>query len=150
MEEWLIEAGLELVGDDEDAVLGPLERLGRLGFGEPVHSGLGVGLASVLNRSGERDERLKRMALFSEVTVESEFVARRMEPRARHDHRFGLPADLAANLSNEVLGDDPHLLIDGVRVQFNECPEQAFGLALVIARIVLIVLRSRQYALYVI
>ena len=47
----LIEAGLELVGDDEEAVLRQLERLGGLGLGKAVHAGFGVGFAAILHRS---------------------------------------------------------------------------------------------------
>ena len=58
----LVEAGLELVGDDQEAVLRPLERLGGLRLREAVHAGLGVGLAAVLDRAGEGDQRLERIA----------------------------------------------------------------------------------------
>jgi hypothetical protein len=42
VEQRLIEARLELVGDDEEAVLRPLEDLPGLRLGEAVHPGLGV------------------------------------------------------------------------------------------------------------
>jgi hypothetical protein len=42
VEQRLIEARLELVGDDEEAVLRPLEDLPGLRLGEAVHPGLAV------------------------------------------------------------------------------------------------------------
>ena len=43
VQERLVEAGLELLGHDEHLVVVPGEALGRLGLGEAVHLGLGVG-----------------------------------------------------------------------------------------------------------
>jgi hypothetical protein len=42
VEQWLVEAGLELVGHDQESVLGTLEGLGGLRLREAVHAGLGV------------------------------------------------------------------------------------------------------------
>ena len=41
----LVEAGLELLGDDQHLVVVVAESLGGLGFGEPVHPLLGVASA---------------------------------------------------------------------------------------------------------
>ena len=49
MERRLVEAGLELVGDDQEAVLGPLEGVGSLRLRERVHAGLGEGPTAVLD-----------------------------------------------------------------------------------------------------
>ena len=138
----LVEAGLELVGDDQEAVLGPLEGLGGLRLREAVHAGLGVGLAAVLDRPREGDQRLERIAALGEVLVDRQPVAHRVQARARDDHRLGLAADLALHLRGEVLDHDPHLLADRVRVQLDERLEQVLGLLLVVARVVLDLLQQ--------
>ena len=131
----LVEAGLELVGDDQEAILRPLEGLRGLRLREAVHPGLGVGLAAVLDRSREGHEGLERIAPLLEVPVHGELVAHGMQARARHDHRLGPAADLVLHLGGEVLHHDPDLLVDGVRVQLDEGLEQVLGLALVVARV---------------
>ncbi len=137
MQERLVEAGLELVGDDQEPILGPLERLRRLGLRKAVHARLGVGLAAILHRAGERHQRLERIPALGEVLVHRQLVAHRVQARARHNHRLGLAADVALGMGCEVLDADLHLLADGVRVQLDEGFQQIFGLLLVVARIVL-------------
>src|SRR6266852_1140829 len=130
MQERLVEAGLELVGDDEEPILGPLERLRRLGLRKAVHARLSVGLPAVLHRAGERHKRLERIPAFGEVLVHRQLVAHRVQARARHDHRLSLAADVALGTGCEVLDADLHLLADGVRVQLDEGFQQIFGLLL--------------------
>jgi hypothetical protein len=45
-----------IVGDDEEPVLGALERILRLGLGDPVEVGLGVLDPAVADGAGEGDE----------------------------------------------------------------------------------------------
>ena len=92
--------------------------------GEAVHPRLGVRLPAVLDRAGERHQRLERIALLSAGTCPRQLVAHRVQPRARDDHRLGLAADLALRLGGEVLDHDLHLLADRVRVQLDERLEQ--------------------------
>ena len=138
----LIEAGLELVGDDQKAVLGPLEGLGGLRLRKAVHAGFGVRLAAVLDRAGKGDQRLERIAALGEVFVHGQLVAHGVQARAGDDHRLGPAADLALHLRGEVLDHDPHLLADRVRMQLDERLEQVFGLLLVVARVVLDLLQQ--------
>jgi probable phosphoglycerate mutase len=59
VEQRLVEPGLELLGDDEHAVLGGAELLGRPRFGEAVHVRLGQRLAGpVIDLARERDQGL--------------------------------------------------------------------------------------------
>ena len=153
VEQRLVEAGLELAGDHQEAILRLLELGRRLPIADDpilsgrVHAGLGVRLAAVLHRSGEGDERLPGMALLAEVAVQSDPGAHRVQARARHDHRLGPSADLAGDLRGEVLHADGDLLADGVRVQLDERLEQVLRLALVVARVVLDLLQQAPVGL---
>ena len=148
MEQRLVEPGLELGGDHQEAVLGFLE----LGCGLPladdpllpgrVHARLGEGLPTVFHGSGEGDERFPGMALLGQVAIQGELGAHRVQARARHDHRLGPPVDLARGLCGEVLHADGDLLADGVRVQLDEGLQQILCLALVVARVVLDLLQQ--------
>ena len=148
VEQRLVEPGLELVGDHQEAVLGLLELGGRLPLADHpllsgrVHAGLGVGLAAVLHRSGEGDERFPGMALLRQVAVQRELGVHGVEPRARHDHRLRPPADLASHLRREVLDADGDLLADGVRVQLDEGLEEVLRLTLFVARVVVDLLQE--------
>ena len=139
----LVEAGLELVGHHEEPVHRLLELRGRLAFADHlvlahrVHPGLGVGLASVLDTARERDERLPRMTALLEVPIQRKLVAHGVQTRARHDHGLGPATDLVLVLRGEVLHDDADFLVNGVRVELDERPEQVGGFRLVVARVVL-------------
>ena len=143
VEQWLVETGLKLVGDDQEAVVRFLE-LGRgLTLADHpilsgrVHAGLRVGRAAIVHRPGEGNERFPWMAFLSQVAVHGELGTYRMQARARHEHGLGLTADFSGDMRREVLHADGDLLVDGVGVQFDEGLEQILGLALVVARVVL-------------
>ena len=142
VEQRLVEAGLELVGDHQEAVLGFLELGGRLPLADHpilsgrVHAGLRVGLAAVLDGSGKGDERLPGVALFLQVAIQSELAAHRVQARARDDHRLGAAADLMRDQLGEVLHADGDLLADGVLVEFDEGPEEMLRLPLVVPGVV--------------
>ena len=138
VEQRLVEARLELVGDHQEAVLGLVERGGRLPLADHpilsgrVHAGLRVGLAAVLDRSGEGDERLPGVALFLQVAIQSELAAHRVQARARDDHRLGAAADLMRDQLGEVLHADGDLLADGMRVELDEGLEEMLRLPFVV------------------
>ena len=81
----LVESGLELVGNHQEAVLGLLELGCRLPFADDpllpgrVHAGLGVGFPAVLHRAREGHQRLPGMALLRQVAVQHELGAHRMQ-----------------------------------------------------------------------
>ncbi|MDQ3583084.1 MAG: hypothetical protein M3495_16440 [Pseudomonadota bacterium] len=75
----LVKAGLELVGDDEEPVLGALEGLRGLRLREAVHPRLGVGLTAVLHRAREGNQRLERVAALRQVLVHRQPVTHRMQ-----------------------------------------------------------------------
>ena len=52
LQQRLVEASLELAGDDQEPVIRPFERLGRLASDTPFMPTLGVGLAAILDRAG--------------------------------------------------------------------------------------------------
>ena len=137
VEERLVEAGLELVRDDEEPAVRPLEGPRGLRLRNPVHVGLGKATAAVLHCAGERHQRLERMTLRRKVRVHRELVADRVEARSGDDHRLRPTADLALHLPGEVVDHDPHLRLDCMRMQPDEGRQQVGGLALVVARIVL-------------
>ena len=143
VEQRLVEASLEFVGDHQEAVFGFLELGRRLPFSDDpllprrVHAGLRIGLAAVLHRSGEGDERLPRMALLREITVQGELGVHGVEARAGHDHRLGPSLDLAGGLCGEMLDADGDLFADGVRMQLDKGLEQVLRLAFVVAGVVL-------------
>ena len=86
----------------------------------PFHLLLGVGLVReliVLHRARESDQRLDRIALLPNVTVEALLVAYGFQARAGEHHRLGLAADLVARERLEMLDHDLGLLDDIVRVQ---------------------------------
>jgi hypothetical protein len=135
VEQRLVEPGLELVGDDEEAVFRALERLGGLPLREAVHAGLGVVAALILDGAREGDERFVWVAVLAEVSVQRKLVAHGVQARAGDDHGLGLAADPRGRVRGEVLDHDRHLLADGVRVQVDEGPEQVFGGAAIVARV---------------
>ena len=134
VEQRLVEAGLELVGDHQEAVLGLVELRGRLPLANDpflsgrVHAGLRVGRTPVVDRSGEGDERLPGVALLLQVAVQGEPGAHRVQARARDDHRLGAAGDLSRDQLGEVLHADGDLLADGVRMEFDEGLEEVLRL----------------------
>ena len=139
MEQRLVEAGLELLGDDEEAVRRLFERPRGLGFGEAVHARFGVfqPVVRVLHRAGEGDERLERALLLLEVGIEHALVAHGMEARSRDDHRLGLAADAVGDLVREVVDHDGDLLLDHELVEGDERAEQVVRLVAVVVGVVL-------------
>ena len=137
VEERLVEPGLKLVRDHEEPVLRPFEGPRRLRFRRSVHAGFGIPPAPVLNRAGERDQRLERMTLRREVRVHGELVAHCVEARAGDDHRLRPAANLALHPIREVVDHDPHLCVDRVRVKPDEGCQEVGSLPLVVSRVVL-------------
>ena len=132
-----VEAGLGLVGCDQEAVCRLVEGFRRLRLREAVHVGLGAVPPAVRNGSRKRDQRLPRIAALGEILVDGEPVADGVQPRSGDDHRLGPVADLALYLRRKMLEADPHLPADRVRVQLDKGFEQVFGLFAVVVRIVL-------------
>jgi hypothetical protein len=116
----LVEASLEFIGDDQEPVLGTFEGLGGLRLREAVHPGLGVGMTAVLDGAREGNECLERIASLREVLIDRELVAHRMQAGAGDDHGLRLAADLALHLGREVLDAELHLFADRVLVQLHE------------------------------
>jgi len=82
VEEGLVVAGLELLGDDQDAEGGLAEAGRRLALREAVHARLGELQAGVIDAPGEGDEGPRvGVALLREVGVDGLLVADRMEAR---------------------------------------------------------------------
>ena len=125
VQERLIKAGLELVGDDQESVFRPLEGLGRLRLRKTVHVRFGVGPPPVVDGPGESHQRLERIAVLGDVPVDRQPVPNGVQARAGDDHRLGPAANRLLRLGREVLDADPRLLGDRVRVQFDEGLEQA-------------------------
>ena len=136
MQQRLIESGLELVGHNQESLVGRVEGLGRLRLRESVHTGLGVVPAAILDGAGERHQRLERITSVREIGVHRQLVAHRVEARTGNDHRLRPADDPVLHPVGEVLHHDARLLPDGMRVQLHERPQQMGGLALVVARIV--------------
>ncbi|MEE8526764.1 MAG: hypothetical protein V3T72_22755 [Thermoanaerobaculia bacterium] len=81
VEKRLIEAGLELLGDDQEAVGIGVEGGGGLALRHAVEAGLGVGLAvfGVGDSVGEGDQVLVGQPAFLQAVAEGEGVAHRVE-----------------------------------------------------------------------
>ena len=82
MQQWLIKARLELVGDNQDAILGHLECLGYRNIAlQVVHRGLGVLTAGfrVFNGSRECNERPVRQVHFLHDAIKLTLVAHSMQ-----------------------------------------------------------------------
>ncbi len=92
----LVEAGLVLLGDDEDLPVVGVEPLGRLRLGEPVDPRLGPLLPLVVELAGERAQHADVAdAVLGAVLVERPLVPQRVEPGGGDHHRLRLAADLA-------------------------------------------------------
>jgi hypothetical protein len=125
VEQRLVEPRLEFVGDDEEPVLGPLERIPGLRLGDPVEVGLGVLDPAVADGAGEGDEGAVIVPLLLEVPLQRPVVADGVEAGPGHDHGLGAAVDPVGDVLVEVLHHDPDLLADGVVVELDEGPEQA-------------------------
>ena len=79
MQQRLVEAGLELVGRDQEPVLLAIEGVGGLRLREAVHARLSVGLTAVLDRPRECDKRLVRIPQLRQILVYGQLVPYRMQ-----------------------------------------------------------------------
>ncbi len=137
VEQRLVEARLELVGDDEEPVLRALERVLRLRLGDPVEVRLGVLDPAVADGAAEGDEGAVVVPLLLQVPLQRPVVAHRVEPRPGDDHGLGAAVDPVGHVLVEVLDHDPDLLPDRVVVQLDEGPEQAVRLVALVRGVVL-------------
>ena len=118
----LVEAGLELVGDQQHVELVGVEGVADVPALEAgVHRVL-VELVRPALRvdhvAGEGDQRRDVLVLvLGDVPVHLQLVPDRLLARAGDDHRLGLAAEAPRDVLAEVLDDDLDLLADVVRVQ---------------------------------
>ncbi len=122
-EQRLVEAGLELVGDEQDLVLVALERFAdvaalqvRIQGVAVLRETVGAGFL-VVHLAGEGDQRADLVAVFLDVFVDGQLPAHRLHAAADHHHRLGLAVEQRGHVFAEVLDDDLHLLGDVVGVQ---------------------------------
>ena len=134
----LVEAGLELLSDDQDLVVVAPEPLRGLRLRKAVHAGLGELATLVVDHlAGERDEgREVPVTVLRDIGVDRLLVAHRVQSRRRDDHRLGLAADLRLGMGAEVLDDDLGLLSQVVRVQRNEPGDRPLRLRGLVAGVI--------------
>ncbi|EXI77065.1 MAG: hypothetical protein AW10_04045 [Candidatus Accumulibacter appositus] len=115
-EQGLVEAGLELVGDEEDLVLVAFEGFadvatlqvrvqGLAVFREAVRAGL-----LVIHLTGEGDQRADLVALALDVFVDGQLPAYSFDPTGDDDHCLGFATEQRDHEFAEVLDDDLDLL----------------------------------------
>jgi hypothetical protein len=131
MQQRLIEAGLAFLRHQQHPKFRFGEGVRQFLFLEPaVHLHFGVGFLRnliVLDRAGEGHQALDRVALLRDVAVELLLATHRLQPRAGHHHRLGMPADLVPGEVLEVLDHHLGLLADGVRMQVHEAGQRLGG-----------------------
>ena len=135
----LVVAGLELVGDDEEAVWRLAETDGDLARREAVQGGLRYWSAAPVVFSRERDDGAVRAVAFFQVLADGEEVADGALDAVGDDHRAGFAADLVLRqrLLVKVVHHDLGLVPDGVLVPLHKAPElllRRFDLELGIVR----------------
>ena len=137
MEERLVEAGLELLSDDQNLIVAGAEPLRDLRRGEAVHPLLGVADPLVVHPAGKGHQRVEvRVALLGDVLVQRLLVADGVEAGGGDHHGLGLSADLGSGMSPEVLDDDLGLLGEVGGVQGDEPGDGPSGLTGLVSRVV--------------
>ena len=117
MQQRLVEARLELLGDDEYLEVVGVEALRGFGLTEAVHAGLGEGDRVVQDFAAEGDQRREvAVAALGQVAVNGLFVTHRVQAGRSHHHGLGPSADLVRSVAAEVLDDDLGLLGEVGRV----------------------------------
>ena len=146
----LIEAGLELVGDEQDLILVALEGFAdvaalqvrverRAGFGEGIRARF-----LVVHLAGERHQRADLVAVLLDVFVDGELPAHGLHAAADDHHRLGLAVEQRRDVFAEVLDDDLHLLRDVVGVQPHPAHDPLHGRAALDLLLVVILAVVRQ------
>ncbi|MDZ7713881.1 MAG: hypothetical protein U5L06_12610 [Rhodovibrio sp.] len=124
VQQGLVEAGLVLVGDDQQTVRVLPEGLGGLALRDAVHTGFGEGGAVIGNLARKRNQRAERIALLGDEGVDGLFVADRVFARACRQRRPPLPRDLVDHVVGQMRDDDRGLLPDRVLTEFGELAQQ--------------------------
>ena len=128
----LVEAGLVLLGDDEDLPVVGVEPGRRLRLGEPVDPRLGPLLPLVVELAGEGAQHADVAdAVLGAVLVERPLVPQGVEPGGGDHHRLRLAADLGGDVVAEVVDDHVGALGEVVLVQRDEPGDGGAGAGLV-------------------
>ncbi len=124
MQQRLVEAGLVLLGHQQNLVLRRCEPLRQFLLRDAlIHPRFGVRGARNLvvpNLAREGNQSLDRIALLPNVLVKRQLVAHGLEPGAGHHHRLRPPADLVARHRLKMLDHDLRLLGHVVRMHLEE------------------------------
>ena len=120
MQQRLIEARLEFVGNDQDAIRVLFEDLGGLCLRKAVHVRFCIVYASVTHGSREGDQRFVWIAMFFQIAIYCMLVAHGVQARAGHNHRFGLAIDEMGHLPGKVFDHDGYLFGDSLLMSIDK------------------------------
>ncbi len=139
----LIEAGLKLVGDQQDLKLIAVEGGANIAaFQVRVHVTFRKRLRptlAIVDFARKRHQCAQIIALLFDVFVDGQLVAHGSLARIGDDHRFGAAIEKRGHVAAKVLDDDLHFLADVVRVQTHPAHER-FERARLIDFIIVVIL----------